>query len=174
MHKWKSILKYHKPIPHTNIIPCKVPLDSVYSKFFSKYDNYYNLETLLESLQDEHIKVSMIMDINQSDYYYSAEQFKPENRRILFPDKVKRCKRAASQSKGIAAADLLDTTCELAADIVYVKAPLSTSCLTTNKDHTFRELFAALDEFAQFTDSRPDDQAAEPDEPRFDSYVLVH
>ena len=173
LHKWKSIIKYHKPIARTNIIPCKVPLDSVYSKFCSKYDNYYNLETLLESLQKEHKKVSMIMDINQSDYYYSSSQFRPENWRILFKEKLKKQKRSLSQNKGITSSDLLDTSCELANDIVYVKAPLSTTCLTKNKESTFRELFTVLDEFAQFSDDKSDDSSAD-DEEMFDSYILVH
>ena len=176
IHKWKSMVKYHKPIAHTNIIPWKVPLDSSYSEFCSKYDNHYNLERLLEELQNEDKKISMIMDLNQSDYYYSRHQFRPENRRILFEEKLKKPKRSFSQSKTLTETDLMDTTCELAEDIVYVKAPISTTCLTKDKIRTFKEVFAVLDEFVQFSDfdaNIPKSNSGE-EETKFDCYVLVH
>ena len=176
IHKWKSIVRYHKPIAHTNIIPCKVPLDSSYGGFCSKYDNFYNLEGLLKSLQKEDKKISMIMDINQSDFYYSSHQFNPENRRDLFEERLKKPKRSSSLNKVLMDSDLLDTSCKLAEDIVYVKAPISTSSLTKDKERTFKEVFAVLDEFAQFSEFKPDFQNSNTDdeEPKFDRYILVH
>lgn len=68
MHKWKSVIKYNKPIPYTNIIPCKVPLDSKYKEYCGKYDNFYNLDGLIKSLIDEgkQVRIMQVEKLGQT------------------------------------------------------------------------------------------------------------
>jgi len=63
---------YGKPITGTNIIPCKVPLDNVYSNLFDP-EPTYNMEMLLEQLQKEGFQINAVIDFNRSDEYYSFE-----------------------------------------------------------------------------------------------------
>mmetsp|Transcript_22669 Transcript_22669/g.26029 ORF Transcript_22669/g.26029 Transcript_22669/m.26029 type:complete len:120 (+) Transcript_22669:249-608(+) len=119
----------------------------------------------------------MILDLNQSTYYYSSNVFKPENRRLLFEDNLKKPKRSYDVKTNYNHEDLKDVESHLTDSIIYVKAPLSGKCLTKNKEATLASLFAVLDEFLlhseTFTGSFTESSLSE-EEPIFDHYILVH
>ena len=157
LHKWKSVIKYHKPIPFTNIIPCKVPLDSKFSEYCGKYDKYYGLDELLASLNNENKKVKLILDINKSKYYYNSDLFQPENRETVLDSNLKKTKRTTKPTEHWQNEDFKDTHSELAKDVHYVKAPLSNQNLIEESEDTLLPLFKILDQYVLHTETAKED-----------------
>mmetsp|Transcript_11940 Transcript_11940/g.13566 ORF Transcript_11940/g.13566 Transcript_11940/m.13566 type:complete len:120 (+) Transcript_11940:201-560(+) len=119
----------------------------------------------------------MILDINQSNYYYSQNLFKPENRRQLFSKKTKQeKKRSISVAKSIRQDDLFDVDSKLTDSVLYIKAPISSRCLTVDKEATLKAVFAVLDEFVLYSEAIAEGAPApyKEVEPKFDYYLLVH
>ena len=171
MYKWKTVVKHHKPIKNTNIIPWKVPLDSKFAKFCSKYDNFYNLDGLLTSLEQEGKKVKMILDLNQSTIYYNSALFKPENRRLILDKYLKKATRQANLLEPWRSETFLDVESEFTQDVVYVKAPLSTASLSEDRSACLKAIFDELDQYVLHIDPTDDDAQKEV---KFDHYILVH
>ena len=170
IHKWKTILKFHEPIKGTNIIPCKVPLDSKFSYLCNKYDNFYNLDGLLTSLNAEGKKVKMIVDLNQSTYYYNASLFPEDKRIVIFDKNLKKTTRKDITEELWRNEQFEDMHSELTKDITYVKAPLSIKKSTFDQPPWLKAIFDVLDQSVLV--SNPDDEDTETRD--FEYYILVH
>ena len=91
IEKWKSFSAYNQPLKGTNIIPCKVPLDSCYQQFFTENEDFYTLDGLLTKLRNEGKEVSLVMDINRSDIYHDSNQY-TSSKKLSWFEKTKKVK----------------------------------------------------------------------------------
>ena len=169
IHKWKTIIPYHKPIKGTNIIPCKVPLDSKFAHLFSKYENFYNLDGLLGSLEAKGKKVKMILDINKSTYYYNSNLFPKENKKILFEHNLKKASSKSTSSVTWKSHKFIDEESKYSSDIAYVKAPLATKQLSDESYDSLTAIYQELDKYVLLSEERDEEE-----DPEFDHYILVH
>jgi hypothetical protein len=122
-------------------------------------------------LAQEGKKVKMILDINQSTYYYNSALFKPENRKIILKKNLKKTTREDNKNEPWRNEEFHDTESALTDDIVYVKAPLSTNSLTHECSASLKAVFEVLDQYVQEDSSTNSENGLESN---FDNYVLVH
>lgn len=67
--------RFKKFIPGTNILPCKVFLLDERWEEFASGEHAWDLMTLIEFLEKENKKISLILDLNRSNVYYNFEEF---------------------------------------------------------------------------------------------------
>lgn len=137
---------FNKPVPGTNIIPCKVPLDRCHKQMFEE-ENIYGLATLLDAAEAQNYAISSIIDLNRSDIYYDFNQL--ENR-VEFPGEQK-----VSNKPVFIDTDLIDSP------VTHFKVPTSHRTFMDNKEAEIKQLFSLLDEKVEFSDNPS-------------SYILIH
>ncbi|CAI2379419.1 unnamed protein product [Moneuplotes crassus] len=170
MENWRSISAYQKPIEGTNIIPCKVPLDSKYASFCEKNDNFYNLDGLISMLENEGKAIKMILDINTSTYYYNSKLFLKENKKILFEDNLKDVSEMSESNYSWENSEFEDLTSALTEDITYVKAPLVTKELSEESFEGLMPIFEELDKYFLCSEG----QSSEHGNKNFPFYIIIH